>query len=179
MPKSRPPPVSTGAGFAGLPVPDGRVGSHRTDTGRASKGRGRERILHMKAVRQTRICKPAGALKRRRGGIHVTRRPCDHVGSPFWGTLLWGLSPDNYWLAFFGEPRRFVNREDLVPFLSWPVSPCPQSRSAIGCLARSGKGHEFGDRQHLRPCPGVETRGVDHRLAAEAVERVAQCLAPS
>ena len=33
MPKSRPPPVSTRAGFAGLPAPDGRVGSHRTDTG--------------------------------------------------------------------------------------------------------------------------------------------------
>ena len=38
MPKSRPPPVSTGAGSAGLPAPDGRAGSHRTDCGRAGSG---------------------------------------------------------------------------------------------------------------------------------------------
>ena len=48
MPKSRPPPrfhgacprqaVSRGAGSAGLPAPDGRAGSHRTDCGRAGSG---------------------------------------------------------------------------------------------------------------------------------------------
>ena len=38
MPKSRPPPVFTGAGSAGLPAPDGRAGSHRTDSGRAGSG---------------------------------------------------------------------------------------------------------------------------------------------
>ena len=28
----------------------------------------------------------------------------EKVLAGFWGTLLWGLSPDDYWLAFFGEP---------------------------------------------------------------------------
>ena len=43
MPKSRPPPVRTGAGSAGLPALDGRMGSHRTDSGRAGALAGNDR----------------------------------------------------------------------------------------------------------------------------------------
>lgn len=59
-----------------------------------------------------------------------------------------------------GSRRRFGARQ-----VERCVSPSMQTRA--------GKGGELVHRQHLRPRPGVETRGVDRRLAAEAAERVA------